>query len=91
MRNEVKTFKPDEVENRFNHAIFIAQQLGIYSQRHWTNSINKVEFNQLVDDAAEKFEIVKAVNLQTLQNKHKYKHNFNNYKVNEPITLTKFF
>ena len=53
---------PDEVENRFNHADFTAQQLGIYSQHDWTKSIDKMKFNQLVDDAAEKFEVAQAVN-----------------------------
>ena len=32
VRNPAKTFKPDEVENRFTHADFTAKQLGIYSQ-----------------------------------------------------------
>ena len=61
-RNPVKTFTPEEVENRFTHADFIAQQLGIYSQHDWTKSIDKMKFNQLVNDAAEKFEVARAVN-----------------------------
>ena len=52
---------PDEVENRFTHADFTAQQLGIYSQHDWTNSVDSKKFNQLVDDAAEKFEVARAV------------------------------
>ena len=52
-RNYVKTFKPGEIENRFTHADFTTQQLGIYSQKECTNSIDKMKFNQLGDDAAE--------------------------------------
>ena len=48
-----------------------------------------MKFNQLVDDAAEKFEVSRAVILQILQNKHNYKHNSNNYAVNIMIILTK--
>ena len=61
-RNPVRTFTPDEIENRFTHADFSAQQLGIYSQHDWTKSIDKMNFNQLVDDAAEKFEVAQALN-----------------------------
>ena len=61
-RNPVKTFTPDEVENRFTHADFTAQQLGIYNQHDWTKSIDKMNFKQLLDDAAEKFEVARAVN-----------------------------
>ena len=60
-RNPVRTFTPDELENRFTHADFTAQQLGIYSQHHRTKSIDKMKFNQLVDGAAEKFEVARAV------------------------------
>ena len=56
-RNAVKTFTPDEPENRFTHADFTAQQLGIYSQHDWTISIDKMQFNQLVDDTAVKLEV----------------------------------
>ena len=35
-RKQGRNFTPDEVENRFNHADFTAQQLGIYSQHDWT-------------------------------------------------------
>ena len=56
----------DEVENRFTHADFTAQQLGIYSQHDWTKSIEKLKFNQLVDDKVEKFEVVQAVNFADL-------------------------
>ena len=60
--NPVRTCTPDEVENRFTHADFTAQQLGIYTQHDWTRSIDKMKFNQLVYDAAEKFEVSQAVN-----------------------------
>ena len=65
-RNAVKTFTPDQVKKRFNHADFIALQLGIYSQHDWTKSIDKMKFNQLVDDVAEKFEVARAVNFADL-------------------------
>ena len=65
-RNPVKSFTPDEVENRFTHADFTAQQLGIYSQHDWTESIDKMKFNHLVDNAAEKFEVARAVNVADL-------------------------
>ena len=65
-RNPVKTFTPDEVENRFIHADFTAQQLGIYSQHNWNKSIDKMKINQLVEDAAEKFEVARAVNFADL-------------------------
>ena len=45
-----------------------------------------MKFNQLVDDAAEKF--ARAVILQILQNKHNYKHNSHNYAQNITIILT---
>ena len=47
-----------------------------------------MKFNQLVDDAAEKFEVAKAVILQTLQNIRIYKHNSHNYKANIIIIST---
>ena len=65
-RNPVKTFTPDEVENRFTYAEFTAHQLGIYSQHDWTKSIDKMKIHQLVDDAAEKFEVARAVNFADL-------------------------
>ena len=52
----------NEVENRFTHADFTAQQLGIYCQHEWTKSIDKMKFNQSVDDAAERLEVAQAVN-----------------------------
>ena len=65
-RDPVRTLTLDEVENRFTHAELTAQQLGIYSQKDWNKSIDKMKFNQLVDDAAEKFEVVRAVNFADL-------------------------
>ena len=65
-RNPVRIFTPDEVENRFTHAGFTAQQLGIYSQHDWSKSIDKMKFNQLDDDAADKFEVAQAVNFADL-------------------------
>ena len=65
-RNPVRTFTPDEVKNRFTHADFTAQQLGIYSEHGWNKSIDKANFNQIVDDATEKFEVEKAVNFPDL-------------------------
>ena len=65
-RNPVITFTPDEVENRFTHADFTAQELRIYNQHDWTKSTDKMKFNQLVDDAAKKFEVARAVNFADL-------------------------
>ena len=53
-------------KNRFTHADFTSQQLRIYSQHDWTKSIDKKKFNQLVDDAAKKFELARAVNFADL-------------------------
>ena len=39
-QNQVKTSTHDEVESHFTHSDSTAQQLGIYSQRDWTNSID---------------------------------------------------
>ena len=64
--NPVKVFTPAEVDNHFTHAEFTAQQLGIYSQHDWTKSVDKMRFNKLVDDAAEKFEVARAVNFEDL-------------------------
>ena len=57
----MRTFTPDDLENRFTQAHFSAQQFGIHSQHDWTKSIDKMNFIQLVDDAAEKFEVPQAV------------------------------
>ena len=64
--NPVKIFTPAEVVNHFTHAEFTAQQLGINSRHDWTKSVDKMRFNQLVDDAAEKFEVASAVNFANL-------------------------
>ena len=88
-RNPVKTFTPDEAENRFTHADFTAQQLGVYSQHDWTKSIDKMKVNQLVDDAAEKFDVARAVNFTDLakqaqfsQLRTEYNDNFNKLFIN---------
>ena len=60
-KNHRRMFMPYETENHFTNADFAAQQLGIYSQRDWTDSIDRMKFNQLVDDAAEWFETAQAV------------------------------
>ena len=72
---------PDKVENRFIHADFTAQQLGIYSQHDWTKTIDKMKFNQLVDDAAEKFDVAQAVNFAISENKNnsQLQSEYNNY------------
>ena len=75
------------MENGFTHVDFTAQQVGIYSQHDWTKSIDKMKFNQLVDDAAEKFEVERAVILQILQNKQNYKHSPRNYAPNIMVIL----
>ena len=101
-RNPVKTFTPDEVENHFVHADLTEQQLGIYSQHEWTKSIDKMKFNQLVDDAAEKFEVARAVNfadpakpaqLQAhfSQLRTEYNYYFNKHFINgKELTLRQF-
>ena len=38
----------------------------MYSQHDWTKSIDKMEFNQLVDNAAEKFEVAQALKFADL-------------------------
>ena len=75
-RNLVKNFTTDEIQSRFTQVEFIAQQLGIYSQRDWTNSIVRVKFNQLVDDAAKKFEVAQAVNFAYHANEAKLQAQF---------------
>ena len=52
-KNHRRMFMPYETENHFTNADFAAQQLGIYSRRDWSDSIDKMKFNQLVDDATE--------------------------------------
>ena len=56
------------MESRFTQADFTGKQIGIYSQRDWTNSIDKIKFNQLVDDVAEKCEVAHAANFAELAN-----------------------
>ena len=102
-QNPVKTFTPDEAENRFTHADFTAQQLGIYSQHELTKSINKMKFNQLVDDAAENFEVARAVNFadhakqaqlqaQFLQLRTEYNDYFNKLLINgKEFTLRRLY
>ena len=55
-QKHVKIFTHDEIERRFTNANFNAQQLGIYIQRDWTNSMDKLKFSQLLNDAAVKFD-----------------------------------
>ena len=69
---KVRTVMLDEIENHFTNADCTALQLAMYSKRNGTDSIKKMKFNQIVDDATEKFEVAHAVNFQTLQNKHSY-------------------
>ena len=61
LRNHVKIFTADEIELHFIHAEFTPQQIVIYSQRDWTSSIDNLNFNQIVDNALEKFEVARAV------------------------------
>ena len=65
-RNPVRTFTPDDVGNRFTYAGFTAQKLGIHNQHDGTKSMNKLKFNQLVDDPADKIELAQAVNFADL-------------------------
>ena len=51
-----------------------------------------MKFKQLVDDAAEKqLKLQKLLTLLTLQNKHKYNHNFHNCKANTQNISINFF
>ena len=47
-----------------------------------------MKFNRSVDDAAEKFEVARAIKFTDLAKKHNYKHNSHNYALNIIITLT---
>ena len=47
-----------------------------------------MKFNQLVDDAAEKFEVAQAANFADLAKQYIYKHNAHNYKANIIIIST---
>ena len=49
-----------------HHVDFTARQLGIYSQKDWTNPTKKMNLNQLVDDAARKFAVAQAINFADL-------------------------
>ena len=69
-------FRPDEVEKRSTHADLTAQKLGIYSQHDWTKSIDRIKCNQLVDDAAQKFEVAQAVNFADLARQAQLKAQF---------------
>ena len=57
-----------------------AQQLGIYSQRDWTNFIDKTKYNQLVDDSALEFEKAQAVNLEILAKQAQLQPHFSQLK-----------
>ena len=64
-QNHAKMFTPDGIELRFTQINFTAQQLGIFSKREWTNSIDKMKYNQIADDAAEKTEVNKFCGFST--------------------------
>ena len=66
-RNHVKIFMSNETQRGFTHADFTTKELVIYSQRDWTNSIDKWKFNELVDNAAGKFEVAQTVNYKELE------------------------
>ena len=90
-RNPVKTFTLDEVENRFTHADFIAQKLGIYNQHDWSKSIDKMKFNQLVNDAAEKFEIALAVSFADLAKQAQLQAQFSQLRTERNDYFNKLF
>ena len=80
--NNVRIFTPGGVENHFNHADFTAQLLGINSQHDWTKSIDKMNFHQLADDAAKKYEVAQAVNFKDLAKQAEFSQlqsEYNNY------------
>ena len=82
---------PYENKDRFTNSDFTAEQLGIQHQHDWTKSIDKMKFNQFVDDVVEKFEEAQAVNFADLfrsQNEPIYKHHSHNYA---PNTINKLF
>ena len=90
-RNPVTIFTLHEVDNRFTHSEFTAQQLGIYSRRNWTNSIYMNKFNQLVDDAAKKFEVAQAVNFADLAKQAQLQAKFSQFKSQYNIYFNKLF
>ena len=90
-RNPVKTFTPEEVEKRFTHIDSTAQQLGVYSQHAWTKSIAKMEFSQLVDDAAEKFEEARAVNFADLTKQEQLQAQFSQLRTEYNDYFNKLF
>ena len=49
-----------------------------------------MKFDQLVDDAAENFEVARAVNFADLAKQANYEHNSHYYALNIMITLTNF-
>ena len=90
-RIPVSTFTPDQVENRFTHADFTMQQLRIYSQHDWTKSLDKMKFNQLVDDAAEKFEVAQAVHFADLAKQAKLQAQFSQLRTEYNDYFNKLF
>ena len=87
-RNRVKTFPLDEAENPFTHAVFTAQQLGIYSQRDWTNLVDKTKFNQSKDDAAKNFEVAQAVIFADIAKQAQLQAQVSQLQANTTIILT---
>ena len=73
------------------HADSNAQQLGNYSQRDWTNSKDKMKFNQLLDDATEKLEVEQVVKFSDLAKQAEFHANFSYYKANTQIIYTSMF
>ena len=90
-QNPVRTFTPDEAENGFTHSDFTAHQLGIYSQHDWTKSIDKMKYNQLVDDAAEIFEVAQAVNFADLSKQAQFQAQFSQLQIEYNNCFNKLF
>ena len=64
-KTALKNSSPMKVKNASPMPISLLNNLA-YSQRDWTNSIDKVKFNQLVNEAAEKFELAHNISINSL-------------------------
>ena len=64
-KTALKNSSPMKMKNASPKPIALLNNLA-YSQRDWTNSIDKMKFNQLVDEAAEKFELAHNISINCL-------------------------
>ena len=90
-QSPVRNFTPDKIKNRFTHVDFTAQQIGFYSQRDWTKYIDKMKLNQLVDDAAEKLEVKRAVYFADLAKQAQLQAQFSQLQIEYNNDFNKLF